>query len=236
MALLSWAAAGCAVTSPRPFIQMARALAVVATLAVACTWPTLTNSKADPAYSGTSSIRPVMSAESTSSREPRSGKTRARYPLADSASAYRYASRALSGKSNDPTVITARPKSAVGAEGRGPAGAVQAAQAITRTMPATRTALCCPSIRRSGSWIFRGDWRAGLVKDGVHHGHNMGQRELCGVIDAAHHIRIGGLKQAQAPVLRRRVDALHVADTPSSPVLPPDGLAQCPLHAGHLQR
>src|SRR4029077_4311551 len=119
MALASWAAAGRAVTMPRAAIQFARAAAVAATWAVAWARPRLTNSRADPVDSGTSWTRPVITAGSTSSREPRSGRTRTGEPRAESAPAYRRASRTLSGKSNDPTVITPGPASPADA---GPGG------------------------------------------------------------------------------------------------------------------
>ena len=48
--------------------------------------------------------------------------------------------------------------------------------------------------------------------------------------------RASGLEQAQAPLLVRRVDALHVLDPAAAPVLPADGLGQGPVHGGQLPR
>src|SRR5262249_8254291 len=62
------------------------------------------------------------------------------------------------------------------------------------------------------------------------------QRELRDVIDVADHIRAGGLEQAQAPVLGRRVDALHVADLPAMLNLPAYRLIQRTVHRGQLRR
>src|SRR5215469_5330854 len=144
MALPSWAAAGRPVTSPRAAMDLARALAVAATRAVACTRPRLANSSADPVYSGTSWMRSAISAGSTSSRVPRSGRTRTGYPFAARTSAYTYARRTLSGKLNDPTVITADGPRAAGRDARLPP-VVQAAQATARARQAPRA-----SARSSG--------------------------------------------------------------------------------------
>src|SRR5215831_9283285 len=138
MALPSCAAAGRPVTSPRAAIDPASAAAVAAASAVACTWPTLANSSADPVYSGTSCTRPAISAGSTSSRVPRPGSTRTRYPRPASTPAYRSASSTLSGKLNDPTVITAPPPGPPAAPGGGPAAAVPPAHATASTTHAAR--------------------------------------------------------------------------------------------------
>ena len=66
---------------------VATAAALATTFAVAGTRPRLTNSSADPVYSGTSWMSPAISAGSTSSRGPRSGSTRTGYPRPASASA-----------------------------------------------------------------------------------------------------------------------------------------------------
>src|SRR5689334_25422884 len=78
--------------------------------------------------------------------------------------------------------------------------------------------------------------RRAIVRYRAQHGHDAGQRELGHVIDVADQFRARGLEQAQAPLLARRVDALHVADPPAALVLPADGLAQGPVHGVQLPR
>jgi hypothetical protein len=74
MTLESCAADGRPATSPRPATHSASALLVAVTLDVTDSRPKLTNSGADPEYSGTTWTRPLISAGSTSSRLPKSGK------------------------------------------------------------------------------------------------------------------------------------------------------------------
>src|SRR5215472_6158498 len=78
--------------------------------------------------------------------------------------------------------------------------------------------------------------RRAIVRYRAQHGHDAGQRELGQVVDAADRLRARSLEQAQAPLLVRRVDALHVANPPAALVLPADGLAQGPVHCGQLPR
>src|SRR5215469_4937647 len=79
-------------------------------------------------------------------------------------------------------------------------------------------------------------YSAGVVRDRAEHGHDPGQRKLRHVVDVADQVRAGRLEQAQAPVLLRYVDALHITDRAASPELPADRLAQRPVHAGQLRR
>ena len=88
MAFVFCAAAGSPATTPRSAISSVRALLVAMTSDVADCRPRLLNCSADPAYSGTSWIRPLISAGSTSSRLPRPGRTRTGKPFAFSASPY----------------------------------------------------------------------------------------------------------------------------------------------------
>ena len=86
MALVFSAAAGSPATTPWPAVSSVRALLVAVTSDVADCRPTLMNCSADPAYSGTTWIRPRISAGSTSSRLPRFGRIRTGKPFAFSAS------------------------------------------------------------------------------------------------------------------------------------------------------
>ena len=86
MALAFCAAAGRPATTPSPAVSSVRALLVAITSDVADSRPRLMNCSADPAYSGTTWIRPLISAGSTSSRLPRFGRIRTGKPFAFRAS------------------------------------------------------------------------------------------------------------------------------------------------------
>src|SRR5215510_10816717 len=77
---------------------------------------------------------------------------------------------------------------------------------------------------------------AALARQRADHGDDACQRELCNVIDVADHVRASGLEQAQAPVLRGCIDALHVADLPALLNLPAYRLVQRTVHRGQLRR
>src|SRR5215510_1606295 len=76
--------------------------------------------------------------------------------------------------------------------------------------------------------------RAASVRRRAEHGDDAGQRELRDVIDIADHAWARRLEQAQAPLLLRCVDALHVADPAAPPGLPAHRLTQRSVHASQL--
>src|SRR5439155_1515261 len=108
MAFPSCAGAGWSATSPRRANVEDTAAYVAPTSELARVAPSVRNSSAEPAYSGTRSTRPRDSAGSTSSLAPALATTDTGYPLARNACPYSSASNLLSGKSNEATVIVGR--------------------------------------------------------------------------------------------------------------------------------